>query len=642
MEAAGALADFPCMVIRGISDYSDSHKHNGWHGYAAAVAAAYARQLFFHMPIDATAGIEQNDQTTDAWATKYIVPYPENPDFVGRLRILHKLKTGLGHTQRSNGTSGQATVSLFGLGGVGKTEIALASFLDYLPKSIHGALLVTTRNKQLGLKLTKVQEIIEVGRMNQDESESLLRTKNINGTSIILSILSARLEHLPLALVQAAAYIQEMTMTTAKYIDLLAKRDENMVHLLSKELDTIGQHLEAPRTLAQTWILSFEQIRKQHTLASELLSFMSLLDHHNIPLTILSSYIESLKSKELLGNIQLIEALGVLKAFSLVTKDDNESYNMHRLIQLAMHMWLTTSGTMDRFREEALKVMSQIYPYGTCQTRTTCATYLPHANAVLKSAEFIPKHEFKTKAILPHRIATFHQHEGRWAEAETLYTEAINLRRKLYGNSNNSMLAIMSSLALTYFQQKQWDKAIKLRMQVVATQKKTLGADHPDTLMSMSNLALAYADQGQLDKAEKLVVKVLETQKLKLRKGHPDTLTSMQNLACIWKSIGKGPEAADLMHQYNLLKQVKVGTNHSMQSSKSDSKAGKARVRLEASNLLDLNEGGPDNGKPMNFLDVWVSIWAAVQRLGTPTLELDASMASEQGTLRCGSPNATD
>ena len=49
-EAAGALADFPCMVIRGISDYCDSHKNDQWHGYAAAVAAAYARQLFFHLP----------------------------------------------------------------------------------------------------------------------------------------------------------------------------------------------------------------------------------------------------------------------------------------------------------------------------------------------------------------------------------------------------------------------------------------------------------------------------------------------------------------------------------------------------------------------------------------------------------------
>ena len=49
-EAAGALTDFPCMVIRGISDYCDSHKNDLWQGFAATTAAAYARQLFFHMP----------------------------------------------------------------------------------------------------------------------------------------------------------------------------------------------------------------------------------------------------------------------------------------------------------------------------------------------------------------------------------------------------------------------------------------------------------------------------------------------------------------------------------------------------------------------------------------------------------------
>ena len=52
MEAAGAPADPPRIVIRGISDYCDSHKKDQWHGYAAAAAAACARQLFFHMPID--------------------------------------------------------------------------------------------------------------------------------------------------------------------------------------------------------------------------------------------------------------------------------------------------------------------------------------------------------------------------------------------------------------------------------------------------------------------------------------------------------------------------------------------------------------------------------------------------------------
>jgi nucleoside phosphorylase len=52
MEAAGVMNDFPCLVIRGISDYADSHKNDGWHGYASASAAAYARQLFFHMPVE--------------------------------------------------------------------------------------------------------------------------------------------------------------------------------------------------------------------------------------------------------------------------------------------------------------------------------------------------------------------------------------------------------------------------------------------------------------------------------------------------------------------------------------------------------------------------------------------------------------
>lgn len=45
MEAAGLMNDFPYLVIRGISDYSDSHKNDRWQAYAAATAAAYAKEL---------------------------------------------------------------------------------------------------------------------------------------------------------------------------------------------------------------------------------------------------------------------------------------------------------------------------------------------------------------------------------------------------------------------------------------------------------------------------------------------------------------------------------------------------------------------------------------------------------------------
>lgn len=45
MEAGGLMNNFPCLVIRGICDYSDSHKNDEWHKYAALTAAAYAREL---------------------------------------------------------------------------------------------------------------------------------------------------------------------------------------------------------------------------------------------------------------------------------------------------------------------------------------------------------------------------------------------------------------------------------------------------------------------------------------------------------------------------------------------------------------------------------------------------------------------
>jgi nucleoside phosphorylase len=45
MEAAGLMNHFPCLVIRGICDYSDTHKNKEWQGYAAMVAAAYAKDV---------------------------------------------------------------------------------------------------------------------------------------------------------------------------------------------------------------------------------------------------------------------------------------------------------------------------------------------------------------------------------------------------------------------------------------------------------------------------------------------------------------------------------------------------------------------------------------------------------------------
>ncbi|EXA32209.1 hypothetical protein FOVG_16580 [Fusarium oxysporum f. sp. pisi HDV247] len=50
MEAAGLMNQFPCLAIRGICDYSDTHKNKEWQGYAAMAAAAYAKDLLCRIP----------------------------------------------------------------------------------------------------------------------------------------------------------------------------------------------------------------------------------------------------------------------------------------------------------------------------------------------------------------------------------------------------------------------------------------------------------------------------------------------------------------------------------------------------------------------------------------------------------------
>ncbi|KAI7768452.1 hypothetical protein LZL87_014310 [Fusarium oxysporum] len=68
MEAAGLMDRFPCLVIRGICDYADSHKNDRWQRYAAATAAAFAVELLEYVParqLEATQKVIEAIQSLD-------------------------------------------------------------------------------------------------------------------------------------------------------------------------------------------------------------------------------------------------------------------------------------------------------------------------------------------------------------------------------------------------------------------------------------------------------------------------------------------------------------------------------------------------------------------------------------------------
>ena len=60
------MSDFPCVVIRGICDYSDSHKNDAWQGYAAATAAVFAREVLYILRPQIPSSDEPLEEPRDA------------------------------------------------------------------------------------------------------------------------------------------------------------------------------------------------------------------------------------------------------------------------------------------------------------------------------------------------------------------------------------------------------------------------------------------------------------------------------------------------------------------------------------------------------------------------------------------------
>ncbi|KAJ6133715.1 hypothetical protein N7523_000037 [Penicillium sp. IBT 18751x] len=132
MEAAGLMNDFPCLVIRGICDYADSNKNKEWQGYAAAVTAAYAKELLLMVPIDQ---ITSTPMARDALAEsvpRFHIPLdltdvPAIENLLGRQDELDQLWQYL---QPTDSLSRKVAI-LHGLGGIGKTQLAIRFARDH-------------------------------------------------------------------------------------------------------------------------------------------------------------------------------------------------------------------------------------------------------------------------------------------------------------------------------------------------------------------------------------------------------------------------------------------------------------------------------------------------------------------------------
>jgi tetratricopeptide (TPR) repeat protein len=457
---------------------------------------------------------------------------------------------------------------------------------EYLPHCERGSILVTARNDEAALKLVERRDIVTVGPMDQPGAVTLFEKKlGILDDSSKVAELAAVLEYMPLAIVQAAAYIsqRESRYSVAKYLDEYRKSERKRTSLLEYDEGQLRRDWEAKNSIIVTWQISFEHIQQTRPSAAGLLSLMSFFDRQGIPESLLhrqeeqkdvrvgqqqgaeedvDSGEEENTSQPSADDDDFDADIVALRSFCFISVEtDGATFEMHALVQIATRRWLEANRQLERWKQQFVSNLHAKFPTGAYENWAACQALFAHAKSALG-------HEPKSDACVAewatvlYRAAWYAEQMGNIPDATTLALKSMKARKKVLGQEHEDTLWSKAMVGSAYRNQGRWDAAEELEVQVMETRKKKLGADHPSTLHSMNNLASTYRNQGRWDAAEELFVQVMETRKKKLGADHPDTLTSMGNLAHMYRNQGRWDDAKELQVHVMETSKKKLGADH--------------------------------------------------------------------------------
>ncbi|KAH8595392.1 kinesin light chain [Bisporella sp. PMI_857] len=618
MEAAGLMNSFPCLVIRGICDYADSHKNKRWHPYAAGAAAAYAKELLLVIPVADVVKTRTVDKATREQTRPFYFPFLRNRQFVGRSEELDTLK------QKLLVNKDCQKVAISGLSGIGKTQVALQfaysvkkncpefsifwvqalsietfkqgymemagalgihmgqkskkdikmlvqkqlctktagkwllivnnandldllhrpkqteSLLAFLPESENGLTIFTTRHGSVAQYLAG-SDVIEIRKMTGQETVDLLKKslvrKSLSYSLEIAMNLLTKLKYLPLAITQAAAYINTNKSSISEYLRLLKNTEQNAITIISTDFGDKTRYQNLTNAIAKTWTITFNKILERDTLAADLLAFIS-------------SHPEA----------RLARAIGILCLYSfLKRRDDSTKLDTHRLVHLATKIWISQNGREAKTSKAAMKHLSEIFPSSDYTNRKIWREYLPHVARIDKSEQCKDTEE---KSELCLKVGMCLYVDGRMKEAVLWLRESCEWRDRNLAQDDADRLLSQHELAGAYRANGEVTEAVKLLERIVTVKAEVLAENHFSRLASQHELAGAYRANGQVTEAVKLLERVVAIEAEVLAEDDPSRLASQHGLAGAYQSNGQVTEAVKLLKRVVAIQAEVLAEDH--------------------------------------------------------------------------------
>ncbi|WP_250285258.1 MULTISPECIES: FxSxx-COOH system tetratricopeptide repeat protein [unclassified Frankia] len=329
---------------------------------------------------------------------------------------------------------------------------------------------------------------VEVAELTRAEAVGLL-TARVGGIDpAVAGRICALLGDLALAVEQAAGYLVQTGMPPEEYAELLAGRLED---LLAR-----GRVADRPGiTVGNLWALSVQRLRTTAPAAVALLEVCAVAAPDPLPVDLLVDGVEELPAGPLRAaagdRLAWAETVGALVDYGL-TRRDGPAVTTHRLIAAATRAGISPEGRM-----------------------TTAATLLRLLRAALPTDIEQPAGWPRWRSLLPHVRAVLDGYDdGGWDERTAPVVSWLCDRTGSYlahhGRPDTALPYLRRGLALT---------------------ETRLGPDHPDTLTSRNNLAGAYQTAGRVAQAIGLYEQALADSLRVLGPDHPLVVTIRGNLA---------------------------------------------------------------------------------------------------------------
>ncbi|KAE9567465.1 hypothetical protein CGMCC3_g16384 [Colletotrichum fructicola] len=593
MEAAGAIADFPCLVVRGISDYCDSHKNDMWHGYAAAVAAAYARQLFFHLPVDEVQRCSGNaTQTASSFILPFKLPKEVNSvsHFVARQEELGRLHKEL------KWTGDRRTVILHGLGGMGKTQTTIAFAKKH--RDDYSAVVwldardtITLKQSYRRLAQRIMKETTSVTYINNafsnpdlDETVSAVKRwldepKNNRWLMIYDNYDDVKLhnrgnprskaydirpyfpetDHGAILVTTRSSTVElgqmiqlsklgdvndslEILKSTSNRANLAQDRDAmalaRRLDGLPLALSTAGAYLkQVSRTCSEYLRLYEESWLRLQTNSPKLLTYdRALYSTWKISLEYIQQ--QSLSASMLLGQWAYFD-------------NDDLWYELLRKGRPEGPAWLVEITEDELSFDLAMRLLCE---HGLVEAN-------PPAKETGRESRGYSVHQC-VHAWMKHVLNTGVDKERAWTAMRCVAShvpsteqhEFWSIQRRLLRHADQCVktevidvgeegIWMFNNLGMFYWDQGRLKEAEAMYDRALQGYEKARGPEHTSTLMTVNNLGLLYSDQGRLKEAEAMYERALQGKEKALGPDHTSTLDTVHNLGSLYKDQGRLDEA---------------------------------------------------------------------------------------------------